>query len=264
MKVLTEADLRQELKKMGPVTSYKVQPDTILTPAARSFLNEKRINIVFQDKKEQKHEVLHDNNDSEKNTLRDGPNNESGKFLLLSSGMKTDKKPEAFTHLTGNKLVPKTHPRIKLRGKVDSLEAYIIMAQTAAQRLKMKKLVEDLNEILIIVQKLMRAEVLSEPIESMDIFGLKEEEIKAISHNPKKYTGADHFVPGYEMGEMMAWLNLIRTKIRETELAACEAFFNEHEGTKREDIISVFNRLSSAVYVVMCWLKAGKYLKTEG
>ena len=57
----------------------------------------------------------------------------------------------------------------------------------------------------------------------------------------------------------MAHLNLVRTQVRETELAAVEAFFDPTKGPEREDILTALNRLSSAVYVMMCRLKAGKY-----
>ena len=57
----------------------------------------------------------------------------------------------------------------------------------------------------------------------------------------------------------MAHLNMVRTQVRETELAAVEAFFDPTEGLQREDIIKALNRMSSAVYVMMCRLKAGKY-----
>ena len=56
----------------------------------------------------------------------------------------------------------------------------------------------------------------------------------------------------------MAHLNMVRTQVLET--ACCvEAFFDPTEGLQREDIIKALNRMSSAVYVMMCRLKAGKY-----
>lgn len=66
-------------------------------------------------------------------------------------------------------------------------------------------------------------------------------------------------MPSQEMGEMMAYLNLVRARVRQTELAAVEAFFDPAEGLIREDIIRGLNRMSSAVYIIMCRLRAGKY-----
>ena len=48
-------------------------------------------------------------------------------------GVKLAQKPEYMTHLRGNLLVFKDHPRIALRGKIDSLEAAIILLQLKAQ-----------------------------------------------------------------------------------------------------------------------------------
>jgi len=265
LKVLTELDLREKLRDIGSVKSYTVPRDTILTPAARSFLNDKRIQLVFSTKDSNAVNSGQGNNSNKgnnSNSESDSNEGRGGKFVYLPTGMRGDEKPESFTHLVGNKLVPKTHPQIKFRGKIDSLESYIIIGQIIAEKLKMKKLAEDLGQILGVVRNLMRAAVLSEPMEEVKLFGMSEDDIKKISHNPKKFAGTEHFMPAYEMGEMMAWLNLIRAQIRESELAACEAFFDEMNGPEREDIIKTLNRLSSAAYVLMCWLKAGKYRKT--
>lgn len=266
MKVLTENDIRNELKKMGPVNKFVVSPGTILTPAARSYLNENKIEIIVADdidKKESANAKAKDEVERKKGA-EDGAGGNLGRYEVLVSSIKTNEKPEAFTHLHGNKLVPKIHPRVKLRGKIDSLEAFIIRAQALAEKNKVKKLAEDLEEILKTVRQLMRAEVLSEPVGDLNILGFKEDEIRRISHNPKGSIGVEHFIPDYKMGELMAELNLIRTQIRETELAACEAFFDPNEGLIREDIIKALNRLSSAVYIMMCWLKVGRYNKSEG
>jgi len=266
MKVLTEIDIRNELKKMGPVNKFVVSPGTILTPAARSYLNENKIEIIVADdtKKEESANAKAKDEVESKKGAEDGAGGSPGRYEVLVSNIKTNEKPEGFTHLYGNKLVPKIHPRVKLRGKIDSLEAFIIRAQVLADKNKVKKLAEDLEEILKTVRQLMRAEVLSERVEDLSILGFKEDEIRRISHNPKGSIGVEHFIPDYKMGELMAELNLIRTQIREVELAACEAFFDPNEGFIREDIIKALNRLSSAVYIMMCWLRAGRYNKSEG
>jgi ethanolamine utilization cobalamin adenosyltransferase len=258
VKVLTEIDLRTNLKKMGPIATYKVPLGTILTPAARSFLTENKIDIVFSDEnvvpeKEKKDRGQSNSPTDDDKALR------KHKYLLMGVGVGIDQKPEAYTHLYANNLVPKYHPRIKLRGRIDSLEAHIIIAQVKAKQYKMENMVKDLEEVLTLARNILRAEVLSEPLEEFTLFGLSEQEIREISHNPKKTMGIPHFMPAHDMGEMMAHLNLVRTQVRETELAAVETFFNPTEGLQREDIIKALNRMSSAVYVMMCRLKAGKY-----
>ena len=84
------------------------------------------------------------------------------------------------------------------------------------------------------------------------------------SHNPMKYYNIKQMVlPDYTMGTEYAMLNKLRTSIRETEVAACQAF---HDGKKyiRTDIIEELNRLSSALHIMMCRHLAGWYSEDGG
>lgn len=259
MKVLTEIELRSNLRKMDSVRTYKVPPGTILTPAARSFLSDRKIDVVFSDEKSTSSKKSQGSAGKENNPEKESKSKGKAKYYLLDAGIYTDKKPEAYTHINANNLVPKYHPRIKFRGKIDNLEAHIIRAQTIAERERMDLLVKELDEVLSIVKNILRAEVLSEPLEDFTLFGFTEQEIREMSHNPKKHIGVNHFFPSWDMGEMMACLNIVRTKIRETEVVAVETFFDPYKGLEREDIIKALNRLSSAIYVIMCRLLAGRY-----
>lgn len=257
MKVLTEIELRNMLKNIGAITEYKVPPGTILTPAARSFLSENKIDLIFATEQENPSE---EKKDAGSNTTSENLGHDcKQKYFLMGAGTKISEKPEAYTHLYANTLVPKYHPRIKLRGKIDALEAQIIIAQIIANKNKLEEMTKDLEEILTLARNILRAEVLSEPLADFTLLGLTEQGLREVSHNPKKTLGVAHFVPSQEMGEMMAYLNLIRTQVRETEIYAVEAFLNPTEGLHREDIIKALNRMSSAVYVMMCRLKAGQY-----
>ena len=55
-----------------------------------------------------------------------------------------------------------------------------------------------------------------------------------------------------------ALLNQLRTTVRETEVAAAEAFHNGAKYT-RGDIIEELNRMSSALHIMMCRYLAGQY-----
>jgi len=256
MKVLTEIELRSKLRKMGPIDTYEVSPGTILTPAARSFLSDRKIEVIFSDEKAPSRA-----NQQEEDIKEDNPSKEEAKpkYHILGTELYSNIKPEAYTHLNANNLVPKYHPRIKLRGKIDNLEAHILTAQITAKKQKMSELVMELDEILSATRELLRAEVLSEPVKDFTLFGFTDDQIREISHNPQKHIGVKHFMPSHEMGEMMVELNMLRTKIRETEIIAVETFFDPYKGLEREDIIKALNRLSSAVYVMMCKLLGGAY-----
>lgn len=242
MKVLTEAQLRAEYnqKKME---SLIVKSDTIITPSAREFLNTKNIKLVFNDQ-----EDLQEKNEEklEKDQKKFYP-----KYKCKYSGGYLEEKPENMTQLYGNELVFKDHPNIIFRGKIDSLQSKILEVQVLSYKNKKMKLVDDLEEILNFIRNILKSEVINEKIENFSFFGMKEEEIREISHNPKVNLGIDHILPNYKMGELLIGLNSIRSNIREVEIISISL--------TRDDIIKSLNRLSSAVYVMMCRYLSGYY-----
>jgi ethanolamine utilization cobalamin adenosyltransferase len=57
------------------------------------------------------------------------------------------------------------------------------------------------------------------------------------------------------MGHLAASLNMLRTHVREVEIAAEMAFAEGERG----DILMALNRMSSAAYILLCRLLAGQY-----
>ena len=174
-------------------------------------------------------------------------------------------KPEHMTQLFGNKLVCKDHPRILFRGKLDALQADVVLAQAMIQAAQgSQSLIKDLADILKDLREMMKCEVLDEEMAETTVIGLTHEELRAQSHNPMKYYNIKQMVlPDYTMGTEYAWLNKLRTALRETEVAACQAF---HSGKTyiRKDIIEELNRLSSALHIMMCRHLAGWYSEDGG
>ena len=139
----------------------------------------------------------------------------------------------------------KDSPRIELRGRLDSLNAQIIMFQTDSQS---QEFVADLEEVKAVVNRLQRCEACGEIFDDgFTLRGIDSEELYQRSHNPAEYYGLSHILPHYEMGRESAMLNLLRTLIRETELCAVKVF--GHEDPLR--ICHILNRLSSAVYTLI-------------
>ena len=155
-------------------------------------------------------------------------------------------KPEHQTHLNGDVLVPKTHPRIRFRGKLDTLESELILCQLA-----LPLLAQPLGELLERTRQILRCEVLETPLEVMNLLGLTEAELRSHSHRPQEFYGIPHFMPQASDGETIAKLNRLRTVVRETELAAAGAFLDEEGNPTRTDILKELNRMSSAVYLLM-------------
>ena len=156
-----------------------------------------------------------------------------------------EEKPEHMTQLTGNLLVPKTHPRIRFRGKLDSLEAELLLT---VQDLPAQKAA--LTEILDCVRRILRCEVLEEPFVEEPLCGLTQQQQRQRSQLPQKYFGIAHFMPQSGDTREILELNRLRAHIREAELAAAEAF-----GRERTDLLRALNRLSSLVYILMLQCK---------
>lgn len=167
------------------------------------------------------------------------------RYRLLGGGF-VESKPEHMTHLDGLTLVPKTHPRILFRGKMDTLEALLNLC-----RLEVPGREGELGEILTFVRKLLRCEVLGEPVEDGTLLGFTPQELRHRSHFPQDYYAQPHFMPESRDGREIAWLNLTRCAAREAELAAVAAFTDGEGNMTRPDLIQGTNRLSSAIYLLM-------------
>lgn len=192
-----------------------------LTSSARDFLSRERIEILPAEQAKPE------------------------RYRLLRGGY-LEEKPEHMTHLNGEFLVPKTHPRILFRGKLDTLEAELILCQQAAAHLA-----APVGEILALARMLIRCDVLEEPVPEGKLCGLTEGEIRKRSHVPQDYYGQPHFMPGAEDGAVIARLNRARCAAREAELAAVAAFSDREGNPTRVDILRALNRMSSMLYLLM-------------
>ena len=172
------------------------------------------------------------------------------RYCLLNGGY-VEEKPEHMTHLYGDVLVPKTHPRILFRGKMDTLESELILCQLAD-----KSLEGPVGEILGLARQIIRCEVLGEPLKWDTLCGLTESEQRKRSHFPQEYYGQPHFMPSFADGMVIARLNRARCAAREAELASVTAFADREGNITRQDIPQALNRMSSMLYLLMIQKKA--------
>ena len=199
-----------------------------LTDAARDFLNRERIEIL---------------------PARQA---KPDRYALLTGGY-LEEKPEHMTHLNSALLVPKNHPRILFRGKLDTLEAELLLCQQAAEHL-----VAPLGEILALARRLIRCDVLEEPVPQGTLCGLTEAQQRTRSHFPQDYYGQPHFMPEVTDGKSILQLNRARCAAREAELAAVAAFSDREGNPTRVDILRALNRMSSMLYLLMIQEKSKK------
>ena len=240
MALLTEERVRQmsDNGTRGPVV---VARGDVLTPSARSFLREHRVEVVYPQGREE---------------TAPGATRYQTAF-----GVGLEEKPEHMTHLRGNILVFKDHPRIAFRGMIDLLEGEIALCQQVCVREGVPGLAEELEEVLDFVRHFIRFDVLSEPVGEVKLCGMTPEELRERSHYPEKYYGQGHFLIHYTDSPAILAVNKVRAVVRQTELAAYRAFRDENGGVARGDIILGLNRLSSLLWIMMIRLKAGDYPK---
>ena len=167
------------------------------------------------------------------------------RYRLLKGGYMED-KPEHMTHLNGDTLVEKTHPRILFRGAVDTLEAELLLSAANATG----EIRKQLEEALSYTRTLLGNEVLDEPVKGEMLGGMDEKALRERSHRPQDFYGQPHFMPAPTDSLLLLQVNRARCAARAAELGAVAAF---PEG--REDLLRAFNRLSSFLYLIMIQLK---------
>jgi len=230
MAVFTEESVRANLRvRDGKRVFYQADGDH-LTPAAREWLRQERIEILPADQAK------------------------PSVFRTLSGAILTE-KPEHMTHLRADVLVPKDHPRIKLRGKIDTLEAELLLAGKLALETGQPDAAKKLEEILEYVRLFIRCDVLDEPLQRKTLCGLTMDQLRQQSHLPQKYLDQPHFMPDFRDSRLLLTLNHLRTTIRETELAVYEAFRDRDGNILRPDLQQGMNRLSSLLWIMMIQMR---------
>ena len=263
LKAITEDFLRLELRNAQPETYY-VPEGKILTPAAREYLQQRKIKIAKGEPPEAAPAEPAAPAAPASAAAPAAAAAPTAKYRDHETGAFYMEKPEHMTQLFGNELVTKNHPRILFRGKLDSLQAMVVLDQALIAADGNQKLVDDLGSILDNLREMMRCDVLDETYCRQTIIGLTHQELRERSHNPQKFFGIKQMLlPDYTMGRDYALLNQLRAAIRETEVAAATAFLTGSKCT-RPDIMEELNRLSSALHIMMCMYLAGMYRKEDG
>lgn len=218
----TEQQVKANIRNRDGKRVFYLGRGDQLTPGARDWLSRERIEILPAEQARPE------------------------RFKLLSGGF-SEEKPEHLTHLNGDTLVHKTHPRIAFRGAMDTLEAEIMLCQLALRE-PMKK---QLQEVLDFARYLLRCDVLEEKVERETLCGLDEQQLRSHSHRPQDFYGQPHFMPEVTDGEEILRLNRCRCAAREAELKAVAAFTDREGNPTRIDLLRAMNRLSSMIYILM-------------
>lgn len=227
MHFLTEDDIRARCPNPG--CSLTLASSERLTPSAAEFATHMRVTICREG--------------TTPPPLAAAPSRPEPALPCSASA----ERREGMTCLDAATVVPKSHPRIMLRGKLDTLLAATIMVQTQfdPKNTLSPYLKECLADMADWVMRVLSAEVSGKVCTAGNVGGMDASALHTVSRDPKKYLDLDPFIPSAAMGTNAALLNWLRTQVRETEVTAA------HSGLEREDIGFSLNRLSSAVYVLV-------------
>ena len=215
MRYITERELRDQFAS-GVPERYDVPAGCSLTPAARQYLLDLKL-------------------------YKHAPSPARAVSSVRPGGC----KPEHMTSLTAGEMVCKTHPRILLRGKLDTLESEILVQQLVCG----EEWAAPLGDALRLVRSVMAAEVRDIPVPAWTLDGMGPEEVHRCSHHPEEFGFPGHILPAIEHGLAAAQMNRLRAICRETELAAVQVFW-DGQRLAHEDCVLALNRLSSFFYIL--------------
>jgi ethanolamine utilization cobalamin adenosyltransferase len=114
--------------------------------------------------------------------------------------------------------------------------------------------VDELEQILQYLRRLLRAEYTGEKLEHLNLLSLSAEQLRQASHRPEEFLGpaVHHAAPDHRQGAVAVRLNTLRTRVRMAELSAARNFVAGGSACVRPDLLEGLNRLSSALYIVYC------------
>ena len=261
---ITESWLRQHYG-LAHGTEVRLQLGDRLTPSAQQLLAERKITVHRFDS--QGRSFASDAGNSEESLhrvhpLTGGTTRPDNQCSVC--GSEVAEKPSLLTHLDNQTLVLKNHPRIALRGRLDSITAHCITLQhqlpAASEFASVAGYLADLRSYM---GTILRAEVSGEQLPGVSMGAMDSATLHKISHDPLKYLQHDHIVPAQEHGLDVALLNTLRAQVREVELLATDTYLDADLNLTRPDIVAGLNRLSSAIYVLMLLILVARQGNTE-
>lgn len=262
--IVTEADLRDQLRRPTVGALVHVPSGARLSPSAADFVKQWSLQLVdpkAMDIPPESDEVGGGGNETDDHSKWDKksvfPVQLKGDLPTCEvCGSPVKHKPSQLTQLNAKHFAPKTHPRIVLRGRLDSLHALVMLTQRMAKEANEKALVRDLGTVAAYCRELTSAEYNERPVSELSLQNWDVEKIHKATHDPKGMLGIDHLTIDENEPQLMHWLNMARTMSREIEITAMEAF-PEPDHPYGASICHAFNRLSSTFYFLQLCMKAG-------
>lgn len=266
---VTEAELRDQLRRPRFGAEVAIPAGARLTPSAADFVNQWRLVRVEPHQPATPPRAESDPG-SQEGRFPETPDHDWDKASefpvdfegerprCVTCGTSVVHKASQLTQLNAHHYALKSHPRIKLRGRVDSLHALTLMAGRVARRLGEEQTAEGLATLAAYCRELTSAEYHERPVAELLLKRWTVEQIHDVTHDPREALGIEHLTIDDTDTELQHWLNMARTMSREIEITAMEVFPSPHH-PYGASICHSLNRLSSAYYFLQLRLKAGKH-----
>lgn len=239
---LTEEDVRQRCE-LGQGGEFRLQAGERLTPAATELLRSRNCRVILPGQCTVEAPAA----DKAPEKPEPAPAVEPAPAAAPAAPAAESASFPDGTYLDADTVVSKSHPRIFLRGKLDTLISSTVLVQTGFDgNNKLPAVLKNgLSDINVWLWQILQAEVSGDPLPDQTMCGMNAEAIRLVSHDPMTYLGQGHIVPDVALGPNVALLNWLRAQVREVEVAYVQV------GMEREDLLTSLNRLSSALYVLM-------------
>jgi ethanolamine utilization cobalamin adenosyltransferase len=241
--IITESSLREQLRTPTMGATVAVPPGATLSPSAQDFVAQWKLQLE---------ETGPGGGSAARGPTWDRP---AGFPVVrgeqvpvcVTCGSEVVTKPDHLTQLDAYHFAPKTTPRIRLRGRLDTLHAQVLLAAARARDLEEAPVADALSTVAAYCRELVSAEYHERTVAPLELDGRDEAALRAATHAPESELGVAHVTPAADDPELLHVLNLLRCQTREVEIAALDAFPSPHH-PYGASITHALNRLSSAIY----------------
>ncbi len=270
--IVTEAGLREQLRTPTHGARVVVPAGAQLSPAAEDFVRAWRLEVASDGAPTPSvgaAEGVSDAAPSGQGPAQDhGANarwDRPGTFPVVLDGpiprcevceSEVRRKPSHLTQLDAEHFAPKTHPRIALRGRLDSLHALALLIGARAGAEGREALVGHMGTLAAYCREIQSAEYAGRLVDPLVLDGRDEASVHAVTHDPDGHLGIPHVVPDEGDPEVLHWLSWLRCQVRETEIVALGVTPIERASEAQRSLVHALNRLSSGVYLLILLVRA--------
>lgn len=257
--IITEAWLRERVRRPERGLTVELPPGARLSPAAMDFVRAWDLDVPEAADRPARGGVA----DA---LLRDAPEwDRPGAFPVVLDGplprcevcgAEVTDKPDHLTQLDAGHYAAKSHPRIALRGKLDTVHGLALLVAARAQACGEDEMARHLATTAAYCREIQSAEYASRAVAPLELAGYGEPALHAATHDPDGWLGVGHVVPDERDPELLHWLAWLRCEAREAELVALQAAGPAPGPVKERSVAHALNRLSSGVYLLMLLLRA--------